>query len=164
MKSKILIVFLISTMFLGSCGIGLLVIRPISRNQIQKSINTNIPPDLGKENTNVIFLLIGTKYDKYIKKRAPKFYLGKQKFMTIKEAGKLTSDTEDVDRFIFSCTDPAVSFDNFQNTTNITPRYFYIYDRLENKKYQCSPYSSLYVRVMEAYLMEMENYRISKQK
>jgi len=167
MKKIILSLILLTA--LNSCGY--LLIRPVIQHNIKKNRATSIPPDFGKDSSQVLVIRLlgndGGKYDKIIQKKAPKLFGGKIEFMTDEQINNLDSSNVLKYRYSFN-TQNAQYHDAIytsgpkqgMNTTTAGSRKFWIIDRVTGKKYSSKISSGMYKRVIESYLVNLEKVRL----
>ncbi len=151
----------------------------ISKMTVEKGA---IPPDFGTTTSTLICIIRERKgYDKYLKKHVRNEYHGKYTFATWDEFDTCI-EYSDLDKYqyVFAGELHNSVYTTLQNPTNpystgpsgnysfqemsTTSETFYILDRKNNKAYP-SPYrSSMFAKMIQAYMINLEKERIKKQR
>jgi hypothetical protein len=133
-----------------------------------------IPPDFGKDNSTLLIITHSNKSSekKTIDKIASKNYHGKYEVLTRKEFDNEQYNNLEKYRYILfmdegvggnittrTTTGNLTTIDNSPTTTY---RYS-IVDRKENKDYKCPVNGTLYTKIIEGYMVNLEKQRISSQ-
>ncbi|WP_420570689.1 hypothetical protein [Kordia sp.] len=158
MKSfkTILLLTLVTTSFLmNSCGV---LVKAKARKSITEE-NGAIPPDLGKENTTMIFFLYHRSYNRYLKKNAKKFYKDDYIFLTEEEFTK-NETYRDISkyRYIFKFdyihyTVPDFNSPSFEKRRRV--KKFYIVDRKTGITYKSKMTSGLWSKLQKVYFEKL---------
>ncbi|PWJ28750.1 hypothetical protein [Sediminitomix flava] len=163
----ILKTFLITILFIcTSCG-AYVKMRAISKITVE---NDAIPPDFGTEETILLCVITGKKgYDKYMKKHVSNEYHGKYEFVMRKDinSDKYQNTSKykylfDFEKLQYKTTHSADTPSGFETIT-ITTASYYLFDRDENITYKCPNTSSYFSRIIQAYMINLENERIKNQ-
>ena len=153
---KIILILAIGQFFLFSSCIML-----IARNNytIKKGA---IPPDFEKENTTVLFISTGRKgVDKSLKDNLKALYHGKYEFINLSELKTEKYTDLKIYRYTFiynqktlTLTDAKSLSKNYSYTNK-----FFMFDRKENKEYDCGLFAGNYNGLIKGYLKNMEKVR-----
>ncbi len=129
-----------------------------------------IPPNFGKDNSTLLCILSGSRgHDKYIRKHAESHYGGEVDFALKSEIteGKYTNPRKyryllDHDVSLVQHTEYSTSSNRTSSYTNKTSGYF-IYDRIDRKKYDSGFTSGMYGKILKAYFKNLEKVRLQNQ-
>ena len=151
------------TFLIQSCGIGYAV-----RGTVKKTITVEnkVVPENFIEDDQTLLILLWSKnsYDKYVIKAFDKFYMGNKEYVTINQY-RNEEKYEDLDKypFVFSQGPGAIEQYEGGNYSYVFSgsRPFHIFDRKEKTFYRSILNSGFFFRVMEAYAMRLEYYRLN---
>ncbi|MGH1387599.1 hypothetical protein [Kordia sp.] len=124
-----------------------------------------IPPDLGKENTTMIFLMYHGSYNRYMKRNVRNIYKGNYIFLRKREF-KNNKKYQDISKyryvfgFEYTLLDPEGKY-FFDDNPDV--KKFFIYDRKTNTTYTTEFMSSSWSRLQIGYLHNL-NKKIASQK
>ncbi len=115
----------------------------------------NLPPYFKEDQSIILAISKDLKYDKYLHKGFGK-YLGKYEIISQEELKKSKYRDKDKYRYIFDF-DPIIittSYTDGSSSESMRKRFF-IYDRVEEKKYGPAKQSSFYSKTIQAYIINL---------
>mgnify|MGYP006354853673 FL=1 len=148
---------------LQSCGY--ILVRPVVKKNIMNNRETSIPPDFGNDKSEVlVFELLENEspgYDKAIQKTVPKYFNGQYVFKTKAQISEMNDEDREKYRYIFSSEGRQERVEFGENIPS--SRDFKLLDTKTNVSYKSNVISGMYVRVIEAYLINLEKVRVEHQ-
>ncbi len=161
MKKGFLLIML--ALFFQSCLINKAIETPKMRKEFTEK-NNAIPPEFGEDKNTVLLVLKRDRrsYDKGFKS-ALKNYSGKYLLISYKDLDKYSD--MNVYRYYFDYSDGTTRTVHYQNsglTSSSTRKRFFIYDRLNKKKYQSGAEFIHFGKAMKVYFENLNTKYTSK--
>ncbi len=150
LKNTILVILCLS---LNSCFIG--KAATVSKAKKEFTVeNYAIPPEFGNdENSYLIGVLHGPDYyDKFVRNKFEKAYTGKYILLTEEELD--SEKYQDLEQFRYTLAYTAGSSQTHNVT--VTQKKFFVYDRLNKKKYITGAEFPYYAKAMEVYISQLD--------
>lgn len=153
MKTLKIAIVVILCSSLNSCFIG--KAATVSKAKKEFTVeNYAIPPEFGNDdNAYLIGVLHGPDYyDKFVRKNFDKAYTGKYVLLTQEELD--SEKYQDLEKYRYT-----LAYRGGSSTTHkitITQKKFFVYDRLNKKKYITGAEFPYYAKAMEVYLNQLD--------
>jgi hypothetical protein len=151
----------------SSCGF---IVKSKARKRITEESGA-IPPDLGKDNTTMIFLLYHGSYNRYMKKNVKRRYIGDYVFLD-KNTYRTDETYQDIEKYryvfgfdylYYTRVSESMDFDdNFERQSRV--KKFFIHDRKLDSVYRPTITSGLWSKLQKVYLDKLsEKIRFNRQ-
>lgn len=165
MKIKTIIFLLSLCLTLNSCFIRKSLDVKAAKKEFTVE-NNAIPSGFGKNQKTVILgILRGRRsYDKWLKKVFKKNYHGNYKLISKDDISKAEYSDQTKYRYIFDYSDGTTRSATYSNgqSSSVTYKRFYLYDRLINKNYMSGAEFTYFAKAMAVYVQNLEKKRVSK--
>jgi len=163
MKIKIIITLIIC-LNLSSCFVGKIIETSKAKTEFTVE-NDAIPPEFGENKEMIIIgILRGRRsYDKYLKSAFKNYYNGKYILISAEEMRNSKYNDKKKYRYIFDYSDGSTITYTFSSGRKASSNNFrhFIFDRLNNKRYQSGAEFTFFAKSMKVYMANLEQKRIS---
>lgn len=156
------------------CSLSLLATSCLTKKIAVSNITVErkaIPPDFGEDESTLICVISGkNSYDKYMKKHVTNEFHGKYEFVLEDDLNLEKYNDTITYRFVFDRKirkGQTSSFNYDTNKYDSSPTYsnsYFITDRKKNKTYQCPIRAASFSKLIEAYMINLEEVRLKNKK
>ncbi len=153
----------IITLSLNSCFIKKAIEVDHAKKEFTEQ-NQAIPPSFGKDNSVIVCILHGrNSYDKYLKIAVEENYKGEYLLIKSADLTSIEYSNKAKYRYVFDYGSGSSLTTIYSNGQSVTTTYkrFFIYDRLEDKKYESGAEFTYFAKAMRVYFANLEIKRSS---